>query len=180
MELAGSKTLENLKTAFAGEAQALTKYSAYGEKAKQEGYEEISAVFYNTVKNERAHAELWLSLIDGGIPPTQKALENAAGGENYEWSQMYSRFAADARNEGFDNIAALFDMVGKVEQAHEKRFNMFRDMLSSGKVFTEDGECVWICRNCGHIHYGKQAPKQCPICQKPQAYFQRKSDSVIT
>ncbi|MCH5325564.1 MAG: rubrerythrin family protein [Eubacterium sp.] len=180
MELAGSKTLENLKTAFTGEAEAVSKYTVYAEKAQQEGYQEISAMFSNTAKNEHAHAQLWLSLIDGGIPATDKALENSAGGENYKWSQLYAGFAATAREEGFDNIAVLFDMVGSIEQEHEKRFNMFRQQLLDGKVFTEDGECVWLCRNCGYIHTGKQPPKQCPVCRQPQGFFQRKSDSVLS
>ena len=179
MELEGSKTLENLKTAFAGEAQALTKYNAYAEKAKQDGYEEIAAVFYNTANNEKAHAELWLSLIEGGIPATDKALQNAAGGENYEWTTMYADYAKTARDEGFNNIAALFEMVGSIEKSHEDRYNCFRGMLTSGKVFTEDGETVWLCRNCGYLHHGKNPPEVCPVCRKPKAYFQRKSDSIV-
>lgn len=178
MELENSKTLENLKTAFAGEAQALTKYYAYAEKAADEGYQEISEVFKNTAKNETAHAHLWLSLIAGGIPSTDKALQNAAGGEHYEWSEMYKEYAETARNEGFNNIAALFDMVASVENSHEQRYLAMREQLISGKVFTEDGETLWLCRNCGYIHHGKNPPKICPVCKKPQGYFQRKGDSA--
>lgn len=180
MELANSKTLENLKTAFAGESQALTKYNAYAEKAKQEGYEEISEIFRNTADNEKAHAHLWLSLIEGGIPSTDKALQNAAGGENYEWTTMYSDYAKTAREEGFDNIAALFEMVGSVERSHEARYLKFRELLTSGKVFTADGETVWLCRNCGYLHTGKTPPEFCPVCRKPKAYFQRKQDSEVS
>lgn len=174
MQLDGSKTLENLKTAFAGESQARTKYTIYGEIARKEGYEEIGDIFDQTAANEKAHAELWLSILSEGIPAnTQKALENAAGGEHYEWTDMYAQFARTAREEGFDNIATLFDMVGAIERDHEARYRRFIELLSQGKVFTEDGETVWLCRNCGHIHHGKSAPKICPVCKKPQSYFKR-------
>ena len=180
MQLEGSRTLENLRAAFQSEAEAVSKYSVYAEKAQQEGYNEISEVFSNTARNEHAHAQLFLSLVNGGIPATEKALENAAGGENYRWSQQYAGFAQTAREEGFDNIAALFDMVAGVEKEHEKRYNMLRERLLSGKMFTEEGECVWLCRNCGYLHVGTEPPKQCPVCRMPQAYFQRKSDSITT
>lgn len=174
MQLDGSKTLENLKTAVAGESQARTKYNIYGEIARKEGNRQIADIFDMTADNERAHAELWLSLISDGIPQnTLKALENAAGGEHYEWTDMYAGFAQTAREEGFDNIAALFDMVGKIEQQHEQRYRTLIDQINSGKVFTEDGEIVWICRNCGHLHHGTEAPQFCPVCKKPQEYFQR-------
>ncbi len=174
MQLDGSKTLENLKTAFAGESQARTKYTIYGEIARKEGYEEIGDIFDMTAANEKAHAELWLSIMSEGIPAnTQKALENAAGGEHYEWTDMYAQFAKTAREEGFDNIATLFDMVGAIEREHEARYRKLIEFLSQGKVFTEDGEIVWICRNCGHLHHGKSAPQICPVCKKPQSYFER-------
>lgn len=174
MQLNGSKTLENLKTAVAGESQAYAKYGIYGEIARKEGYEQIGDIFDMTAANERAHAELWLSLICEGIPATtQKALENAAGGEHYEWTDMYADFARTAREEGFENIAALFDMVGGIEKEHEARYRRFIEMLQSGKAFTEDGEAVWLCRSCGYIHHGKSAPMVCPVCKKKQAYFQR-------
>ncbi len=175
MTLENSKTLENLKTAFAGESQARTKYNTYAELARREGYEEIGDIFDRTAYNELAHAQLWLSIISEGIPATtQKALENAAGGENYEWTTMYKDFAQTAREEGFDNIAALFDMVGKIEKDHEARYLCFLKQLNEGKAFTDKGETVWICRYCGHIHTGSSAPKVCPVCKKPQAYFERK------
>ena len=175
MQLDGSKTLENLKTAFAGESQARTKYTIYGEIARKEGYEEIGDIFDQTAANEKAHAELWLSILSEGIPAnTQKALENAAGGEHYEWTDMYAQFARTAREEGFDNIATLFDMVGAIERDHEARYRRFIELLSQGKVFTEDGETVWLGRNCGHIHHGKSAPQVCPVCKKSQSYFEKK------
>lgn len=176
MQLDGSKTLENLKTAIAGESQARTKYTIYGEIARKEGYEAIGDIFDSTAANEKAHAELWLSLISEGIPAnTQKALENAAGGEHYEWTDMYAGFAKTAREEGFDNIAVLFDMVGAIEREHEARYRCLIEQLEQGKVFTDDGETVWYCRNCGHIHHGKSAPQVCPVCKKPQSYFDRKT-----
>ena len=176
MQLDGSKTLENLKTAIAGESQARTKYTIYGEIARREGYEAIGDVFYSTAANEKAHAELWLSLVSEGIPAdTKKALENAAGGEHYEWTDMYAGFAKTAREEGFDNIAILFDMVGAIEREHEARYRCLIEQLEQGKVFTADGEEVWYCRNCGHIHHGKSAPQVCPVCKKPQSYFERKN-----
>ncbi len=175
MQLDGSKTLENLKTAIAGESQARTKYTIYGEIARKEGYQEIGDIFDRTAANEKAHAELWLSLISEGIPEnTAKALENAAGGEHYEWTDMYKTFAETARAEGFNNIATLFEMVGNIEKEHEARYRRMLDLINSGKVFTEDGEVVWICRNCGHLHHGKGAPMVCPVCKKPQDYFERK------
>ncbi len=174
MQLDGSKTLENLKTAVAAEAQARTKYNVYGEIARKQGYRQIADIFDMTADNERAHAEVWLSLLSEGIPAdTLSALENAAGGEHHEWTEMYAGFAQTAREEGFDNIAAIFDMVGQIEQAHENRFRSLIDQINSGKVFTEDGETVWICRNCGHVHHGTSAPQVCPVCKKPQDYFQR-------
>lgn len=178
MQLDGSKTFENLKTAVAAEAQARTKYNIYGEIARKEGNREIADIFDMTADNERAHAEVWLSLISEGIPAnTLKALEDSAGGEHHEWTEMYAGFAQTARDEGFDNIAALFDMVGAIEKEHENRFRTLIDRINSGKVFTEDGETVWICRNCGHIHCGTSAPQFCPVCKKPQEYFKRSTDA---
>ncbi len=175
MQLDGSKTLENLKTAVAGEMQARTKYNIYGEIARREGFREIADIFDMTADNERAHAEMWLSQLSGGIPEnTDAALENAAGGEHYEWTDMYAGFAQTARDEGFDNIASLFDMVGQIEKEHEARYRGLIDLINSGKVFTEEGETVWICRNCGHLHHGTSAPEYCPVCKKPQEYFERR------
>lgn len=176
MQLEGSKTLDNLKTAFAGESQARNKYNIYGEVARKEGYQQIADIFDMTAHNERAHAELWLSLMSEGIPEnTANALQNAAGGEHYEWTEMYADFAKTARDEGFDNIATLFDMVAQIEKDHEARFNCFLEQLNTGKVFTKDGEVVWVCRNCGHIHTGKKAPMVCPVCKRQQAFFEVKS-----
>lgn len=175
MELEGSKTFENLKTAFIGESQARNKYNIYGEKARKEGYEEIGAIFDETAHNEKAHAELWLSLISGGIPTTQKALLDAAGGEHYEWTEMYAGFAKTAREEGFGNIGLLFEMVGQIEKSHEARYRCFEEQISKGKVFTDEGEIVWICRNCGYLHTGKTPPEVCPVCKKPKAFYQREN-----
>ncbi len=180
MELKNSKTLENLKTAFAGESQARTRYEIYSEKAKNDGYEEIGEVFSKTAHNECEHAKIWLSFIENGLPSTEKALEIAAGGENYEWTEMYAEFAKTAHEEGFASIAALFELVGSVEKHHEERYNCFKEMLSEGKMFTADGETIWICRNCGHIHHGKSAPQICPVCKKEQSYFQRKDDCILS
>lgn len=175
MQLDGSKTLDNLKTAIAGESQARTKYESYGKLARKEGYEQIGDIFDMTAANEQAHAELWLSLVSEGVPKTtQKALENASGGEHYEWTEMYAQFSKTAREEGFDNIANLFDMVASIEKDHEARYLCFLEQLNTGKVFTADGEVVWVCRNCGYLHTGKSAPQQCPVCKKPQSYFEQK------
>ena len=175
MQLDGSRTLENLKTAVAGEAQARTKYNIYGGIARKEGNLEIADIFDKTADNERAHAELWLSLLSGGIPEnTLAALENAAGGEHYEWTDMYAGFAQTAHEEGFETIAFLFEQVGNIEKEHEARYRRLIDLINSGRVFTEDGEIVWICRNCGHLHHGTSAPEYCPVCKKPQSYFERK------
>lgn len=178
MQLDGSKTLENLKTAISGESQASTKYKVYGEIARKEGYQQIGDIFDMTSANEKAHAELWLSLVSDGIPATTaKALENAAGGEHYEWTDMYANFAKTAKEEGFNNIATLFEMVGSIEQSHEARYRCFLEQLEQGKVFTKDGETVWVCRNCGYVHTGTSAPKTCPVCKKPQDYFEQKKNA---
>ena len=179
MQLSDSKTLENLKTAFANEAAAMVRYEIYADKAKSDGDEEISQVFRTTAKNERAHAELWFGLIFGGIPKT------AAHGENYEWTQMYKEYAETARQEKLDNIADLFELVGAIEKDHESRFNTFAQMLSDGSIRSSSGETVWLCRNCGHIVVGVKAPQVCPpeccpVCRRPQGYFQRKEDSRLS
>ncbi len=178
MELNESKTLANLKAAFIGESQAYTRYKAYADRAREEGFQQVAAIFDTTSDNEKAHAHLWLSMMPGEIPDTTQCLKIAAGGENFEWTTMYADFAKTAREEGFNNIAALFDLVAKVEKTHEERFNFFLEMLSEDKAFSDSGETIWICRNCGHIHTGKQPPAICPICKKPKAYFQRKKDSI--
>lgn len=176
-DLKGSRTEANLMAAYAGESQARTKYTIYAEKAKKDGYQQIGAIFSETAENERAHAEIWLKLLHNGIPNTENALKDAAGGEHYEWSDMYPQFAEEARAEGFDHIAVLFDMVAKIEQEHEKRFQKLIGNLAQGLVFSKEGDTVWICRNCGHLVFGKGAPAVCPVCKHEQAYFQVKAEN---
>ena len=172
-ELKGSKTEANLWAAFAGESQARNKYTYYASKAKKDGYEQIAALFQETADNEKEHAKIWFKLLhDGAIPDTVTNLKDAAAGENYEWTDMYATFAKEAREEGFDDIAALFDGVGKIEKEHEERYLKLLSNIENGIVFSRDGDMVWQCRNCGHIVIGKQAPKMCPVCAHPQAHFQ--------
>ena len=171
MELKGSKTEKNLQTAFAGESQARNKYTYFASKAKKEGYEQISAIFTETAANEKEHAELWFKYL-GGIGTTAENLKAAAAGENYEWTDMYVRFANEAKEEGFDDIAARFAGVGAIEKEHEKRYLALLKDLEEGKVFKKDGVVIWKCRNCGHIHVGTEAPSICPVCAHPQSYFE--------
>ena len=179
MQLKGSKTEANLMTAFAGESQARNKYTYYASKAKKEGYEQIAAIFTETANNEKEHAKLWFKLLhDGDVPTTSDNLADAASGENYEWTEMYAQFAKEAKEEGFDKIAYLFEAVGAIEKEHEERYNTLSKNLKNGTVFkTENGECAWICRNCGHIHFGKEAPEVCPVCAHPKAYFERRANN---
>ena len=171
MELKGSKTEKNLQTAFAGESQARNKYTYFASKAKKEGYEQISAIFTETAANEKEHAELWFKYLDG-IGTTAENLKAAAAGENEEWTDMYARFADEAKEEGFDEIAARFAGVGAIEREHEKRYLALLKDLEEGKVFKKDGVVIWKCRNCGHIHIGTEAPTECPVCSHPQSYFE--------
>lgn len=171
MELKGSKTEQNLQTAFAGESQARNKYTYFASKAKKEGYEQISAIFTETAANEKEHAELWFKYL-GGIGTTAENLKAAAAGENEEWTDMYVRFANEAKEEGFDDIAARFAGVGAIEKEHEKRYLALLKDLEDGKVFKKDGVVIWKCRNCGHIHVGTEAPAVCPVCAHPQSYFE--------
>jgi len=171
MELKGSKTEKNLQTAFAGESQARNKYTYFASKAKKEGYEQISAIFTETAANEKEHAELWFKYL-GGIGTTAENLKAAVAGENEEWTDMYVRFANEAKEEGFDDIAARFAGVGAIEKEHEKRYLALLKDLEEGKVFKKDGVVIWKCRNCGHIHVGTEAPSVCPVCAHPQAYFE--------
>ena len=171
MELKGSKTEKNLQTAFAGESQARNKYTYFASKAKKEGYEQISAIFTETAANEKEHAELWFKYL-GGIGTTAENLKAAAAGENEEWTDMYVRFANEAKEEGFDDIAARFAGVGAIEKEHEKRYLALLKDLEEGKVFKKDGVVIWKCRNCGHIHVGAEAPSICPVCAHPQSYFE--------
>ena len=177
MELKGSKTEENLKTAFAGESQARNKYTYFASKAKKEGYEQIAAIFLETADNEKEHAKIWYKLLNDGISSTEENLKAAAEGENYEWTDMYDGFAKTAREEGFENIAKLFEGVGAIEKEHEARYNKLLENLREEKVFKKEVPTMWICRNCGHIHYGDSAPEVCPVCAHPKAYFEQRSEN---
>ena len=173
MNLKGTKTEANLQTAFAGESQARNKYTYYASKAKKEGYEQISAIFLETAKNEMEHAKIWFKLLHNeGIPTTTENLLDAAQGENYEWTDMYATFAKEAKEEGFDHIAYLFEAVGAIEKGHEERYRKLLENVEGGIVFSRDGEMIWKCTNCGHVHIGKAAPQVCPVCAHPQAYFE--------
>lgn len=173
MELKGSKTEKNLQAAFAGESQARNKYTYYASRAKKEGYEQIAAIFLETADNEKEHAELWFKYLHGGeVPTTVENLKDAADGENYEWTDMYKEFAQVAKEEGFMEIATKFEMVGKIEAEHEKRYLKLLENVKGGKVYIADDVVVWKCRNCGHIHVGKEAPKVCPTCNHAQSYFE--------
>ncbi len=177
MELKGSKTEQNLMTAFAGESQATNKYAYYASKAKKDGYQQIAAIFEETSMNEREHAKMWYKLLNGGIGTTAENLKMAAEGENYEWTDMYAAFAKEAREEGFDYIAELFEGVAKVEKEHEARYLKLLENVNGGLVFSRDGDMIWQCRNCGHIAVGKAAPETCPVCAHPQSYFQIKAEN---
>ena len=172
MELKGSKTWKNLETAFAGESMARNKYTYYASKARKDGYVQIARIFEETAANEKEHAELWFKLLHDGMPDTPHNLLDAAEGENYEWTDMYATFAKEAREEGFESIALLFDRVAKIEKHHEERYRALLNNVETGIVFSRDGETIWICTNCGHIHIGKDAPKVRPTCAQPQAYFE--------
>lgn len=178
MQLNGSKTAANLQAAFAGESQARNKYTYYASKARKDGYEQIAALFEETANNEKEHAEIWFKLLhDGGIPSTVTNLADAAAGERYEWTEMYATMAADAREEGFDHIASLFEKVANIEKEHEERYRKLLQNVEQSLVFSKDGDAIWQCRNCGHIHVGKAAPTVCPVCSHPQAYFQLKEQN---
>jgi Rubrerythrin len=173
-KLKGTKTEQNLWTAFAGESQARVKYGFYASKAKKEGFEQIASFFQETSDNEKEHAELWFKYLHASaIPATTENLIAAAEGENYEWTDMYATFAKEAREEGFEEIAARMDGVAAIEKRHEERYRTLAKNIDDNIVFArEDGETVWICRNCGHIHVGKNAPELCPVCEHPKAYFE--------
>ncbi len=170
--LKGTKTEANLMTAFAGESQARNKYTYYASKAKKDGYEQIAALFLETANNEKEHAKIWFKLLHDGIADTATNLKDAAAGENYEWTDMYATFAKEAKEEGFDQIAYLFEAVGKIEKEHEERYLALLKNVEEGLVFSKDGDTIWQCANCGHIVVGKKAPEVCPVCAHPQAYFQ--------
>ena len=177
MELKGSKTEANLQAAFAGESMATNKYTYFASKAKKDGYQQIAAIFEGTAANEREHAKMWYKLINGGIDSTLENLGHAAEGENYEWTDMYSEFAKVAREEGFEQIAALFEGVAAIEKEHEERYRRLIANIEQGVVFSKDGDTIWQCRNCGHICIGKEAPEVCPVCAHPQSYFQVKAEN---
>ncbi|MEA5083998.1 MAG: rubrerythrin family protein [Lachnospiraceae bacterium] len=170
-ELKGTRTEANLMAAFAGESQARNKYTYYASKAKKEGYEQIAALFTETADNEKEHAKIWFKLLHDGIADTVTNLKDAASGENYEWTDMYAKMAKEAREEGFDHIAELFEGVAEIEKEHEERYLKLLSNIEEGIVFSRDGDMVWKCANCGHIHIGKEAPKVCPVCDHPRAYF---------
>lgn len=172
-ELKGTRTEENLRKAYAGESQAYTKYGYYAKKAKTDGYQQIGDIFQETADNERAHAKIWFKLLHGGdVPSTTDNLLDAAAGENYEWTDMYADFAKVAREEGFNDIATLFEKVGAIEKTHEERYRKLLSNIEEGIVFSRDDDRVWVCMECGNIVIGKKAPAKCPVCQHPQAYFE--------
>lgn len=176
--LEGTKTLENLKYAFAGESQARNKYTYYASQAKKDGYVQISNIFTETADNEKEHAKIWFKLICGGkIPGTLTNLADAAAGEHEEWTEMYAGFAVTAHEEGLHDIAALFEGVAKIEKEHEDRYLKLLGNIEGNIVFQKEEEIVWVCLNCGHVHTGKEAPELCPVCAHPKAYFQQKAEN---
>ena len=178
MELKGSKTEQNLMTAFAGESQARNKYSYYASKAKKDGYEQLAAIFEETANNEKEHAKLWFKwLHDGAVPDTKTNLQDAANGENYEWTEMYKEFAETAKEEGFDELARLFEMVGEIEKHHEERYLKLLQNIEDDRVFKKDGDKIWVCRNCGYVYTGKEALEVCPVCAHPQSFMEVKAEN---
>ncbi|MDE5605094.1 MAG: rubrerythrin family protein [Eubacterium sp.] len=177
MNLEGTKTQANLMAAFAGECQARTKYTYFASKAKKDGFVQIANLFMETAENEKEHAKIWFKLLNDGIKDTATNLKDAASGENYEWTDMYAEFAKDAREEGFDHIAYLFEEVGKIEKEHEERYLKLLENVEGGLVFSRDEEKIWKCSNCGHICIGKEAPEVCPVCSHPRAYFEIKAEN---
>ncbi len=177
-ELKGSKTEKNLMEAFAGESQARNKYTYFASKAKKEGYEQIADLFLETAENEKEHAKIWFKLLNGGdVPTTTENLKAAADGENFEWTDMYDRMAREAKEEGFDRIAYLFEAVGKIEKEHEARYRKLLENIEGELVFSRDGDRIWQCRNCGHIVIGPKAPEVCPVCNHPKAFFEIKAEN---
>ena len=178
MELKGTKTEQNLWEAFAGESQARNKYTFFASVANKEGYEQLAAIFEETAGNEKEHAKMWFKALCGGsIPDTMTCLEMAAGGEHDEWTEMYPRMAKEAKEEGFPQLAALFTMVAQIEKEHEERYKALCKNIEEGKVFNREGKKAWICRNCGHIHFGEEAPEVCPVCAHPKAFFELRAQN---
>ncbi len=176
MELKGSQTEKNLMTAFAGESQARNKYTYYASQAKKDGYEQIAAIFEETAGNEKEHAKLWFKLLHGGkVPTTMDNLKDAAEGENYEWTDMYKSFSETAKEEGFDDIAELFKMVGDIEKHHEERYLTLLKKVEDNLVFETEEETIWICRNCGHVYRSKEALEVCPVCKHGKAYQEKRA-----
>lgn len=176
MELKGSKTEKNLMTAFAGESQARNKYTFYASQAKKEGYEQIASIFEETAGNEKEHAKMWFKLLhDGKVPSTSENLKDAANGENYEWTDMYKEFSKTAKEEGFDDIAELFRLVGDIEKEHEERYLTLLRKVEDNLVFSSEEETIWICRNCGHVYRSKEALEVCPVCNHGKAYQERRA-----
>jgi len=177
MDLKGTKTEANLKAAFAGESQARNKYTYFASKAKKDGYVQIASIFEETANNEKEHAKMLYKLLNGVISSTIDNLKDAAEGENFEWTDMYAGFAKDAREEGFEEIAKLFEGVAAIEKEHEERYRKLLANIEGGLVFSKDGDVVWQCANCGHICVGQKAPEVCPVCTHPQSYFQVKAEN---
>lgn len=174
MEFKGSKTEKNLLSAFAGESQARNKYTYFSSAAKKEGYEQIAEIFQLTADNEKEHAKIWFKLLNG-IGTTPENLKSAAGGEHYEWTEMYKEFAEEAKHEGFTDIARLFNMVAEIEKHHEERYLELLKNIEENKTFNKDEKKTWICRNCGFVYIGESAPEKCPVCSHPKAYFELES-----
>lgn len=177
MNLKGSKTEQNLMAAFAGESEARNKYTYFASKARKDGYVQIADIFEETAANEKEHAKMWYKLLHNGIGSTMENLEAAAAGENYEWTEMYADFAKEAHEEGFDNIAAMFEKVAAIEKEHEQRYKKLLENIKNNAVFSKDGDVIWQCINCGHICIGKKAPDVCPVCAHPQSFFQIKAEN---
>ena len=176
-DLKGTKTEKNLMAAFSGESEARNKYTYYASKAKKDGYVQIAKIFEETAANEKEHAKIWFKLLKDGIGATDVNLADAAAGENYEWTEMYPTFAKEAREEGFDHIAYLFEEVAKIEKEHEERYKKLLANVEGGLVFSRDNDAIWQCSNCGHIVVGKMAPEVCPVCAHPKAYFEIKAEN---
>ena len=180
MELKGSKTEKNLMAAFAGESQAKTKYEYYASQAKKDGYEQIAAIFEETSRNEKEHAKLWFKYLHGGaVPKTVENLKDDANGENYEWTDIYAEFSKTAKEEGFDELATLFEEVGKIEKEHEERYLTLLKNIEDDRVFKKDGEKMWICRNCGHVYFGTEAVDVCPVCKHPKSYMEVRCQNYL-
>lgn len=171
MSLKGTKTEANLLAAFAGESQARNKYTYYASKARKEGFNQIADIFEETAGNEKEHAKIWFKLLNDGIPDTYANLLDAAAGENHEWTNMYAEFAQTAKEEGFKEIAALFESVAAIEKEHEERYRKLLDNLKNSTIFKREEKQMWVCANCGHVHFGYEAPEKCPVCDHPRAYF---------